>query len=254
MKTLRLVGMAIMMVMVGAAFNACSSDDDDEGGSSTGAMAVDMGLPSGTKWASMNVGASHPEDYGDYFQWGETTPCTDQSEDCDWNSNYAPGGTAFTGTSRMDCGTNKDPMFTEGILKYTSNDVVTYEGHWTGKITGNAKYDAATARWGKKWQTPTEDQFAELQAHCTWIWTTINGINGFQVRSNKNGNSIFLPAAGRRERNRLIVSGKEGVYWASDLDNTKSDGANRIIFHEDGPDAWHVSLRYKGLPVRPVTK
>lgn len=131
--------------------------------------AVDLGLS--VKWACCNVGANSPEEYGDYFAWGETTPKS----------------------------------------TYTFENSKTYKKN-IGDISGNAAYDAATANWGGSWRMPTYDECQELVDKCTWQWTTQNGVKGCKVTSNKNGNSIFLPATGLRA-GELLYEASDGEYW-----------------------------------------
>ena len=150
------------------------------GSSSTGDEAVDLGLPSGLKWRSMNVGASKPEDYGNMYAWGETSPKTSYT-----SSNY----------------------------KYGSNDIYGDGVGKTGKKVLIAEDDAATANLGDGWRTPKISEWKELLNNCTWTWTTRNGVNGMEVKGS-NGNSIFLPAAGYFGSS-LTNRGTMGSYWSS---------------------------------------
>ena len=134
-----------------------------------GYQYVDLGLS--VKWATCNVGASNPEEYGKYFAWGETT-----------SKSYYNGST----------------------YTYTDNPT-----------TLPMSVDAARANWGGKWRMPTIDEFEELRNNCTWKWTTQNGVNGYKVTSNSNGNYIFLPAAGYRDLGSLYGAGDYGYYWSS---------------------------------------
>ena len=168
---------------------------------------VDLGLPSGLKWATCNVGASCPEEYGDYFAWGETST----------KSNYD-----YDNCASM----------------YKS---------W-GDIGGNSSRDAATANWGGSWRMPTKAEFEELKDNCTWTWTTQNGKNGYKV-TGKNGQSIFLPAAGSRDGDTLCRDGEGGYYWSSTP--ADSDYACDLYFLEGG-QAMNWCLFYYGLSVRPV--
>jgi hypothetical protein len=141
---------------------------------------VDLGLPSGTLWASCNIGATTPEGYGDYFAWGETKT----KDYYDW-SNY----------KWWD---NTKSKFT----KYTTNDKLGSTDP-DNKTVLDVDDDAAAANWGGHWRMPTEKEQRELFNNCTWVWTTlkeVNGqkeVNGYQVIA-PNGNSIFLPAAGSK--------------------------------------------------------
>ncbi len=137
---------------------------------------VDLGLPSGLKWATYNVGARSPEDYGDYYAWGETKT----------KSQYYGGN---------GCATDK--------YRYDMKD-----------ISGNTKFDVARLKWGSTWRMPTKAEFEELNSECTWTWTTKNGVNGYEV-TGPNDNSIFLPAAGYCYDVRIFDKGSRGHYWSS---------------------------------------
>ena len=181
---------------------------------------VDLGLPSGTLWATCNVGANSPEEYGDCFAWGETAPKTNYT----WDTYKftTDGGTTFT--------------------KYTETD---------GKITLDPEDDAAAVKWGGKWRMPTDAGWEELMNNCTWTWTTLNGVNGYEVTSKTNGNSIFLPAAGRRNNDNLDNAGNDGRYWSSSLYLFYPSRACYVYFSSDtvGRYYWY---RDNGLSVRPV--
>ena len=165
---------------------------------------VDLGLPSGTKWATCNVGADSPEDYGDYFAWGETEPKSSYNE-----SNYT----------------------------YSNND-------------------AANANWGGDWRMPTKTEQEELlnSYYTTSIWTTQNKVKGYKITSNKNGNTIFLPAAGRRSNTDLTHVGSYGYYWSSTLYPYGSlRFAYGLYFLSSGQGNGNEGYsRYQGNSVRPV--
>jgi hypothetical protein len=129
---------------------------------------VDLGLS--VKWATCNVGATKPEEYGDYFAWGETTP----KDAYDWSTYKWCNGGPSTQT------------------KYCTNSSY---GTVDNKTTLDLSDDAACANWGGSWRMPTRAEQDELRNNCTWTWTTQNGVNGYKV-TGTNGNSIFLPAAG----------------------------------------------------------
>ncbi|MBR5848530.1 MAG: TIR domain-containing protein [Bacteroidaceae bacterium] len=130
---------------------------------------VDLGLS--VKWATCNIGATAPEEYGDYFAWGETTT---KSE-------------------------------------YTKENSKTYRKVFSD-IAGNPEYDAARANWGSSWRLPTPGECLELEYNCTWLWTIKGGNKGYKVTSKKNGNSIFLPAAGMYEDFSCKGAGEYGCY------------------------------------------
>ena len=208
---------------------------------------VDLGLSSGLFWATCNVGADSPEDYGDYFAWGETEP----KDYYDWDSyKWMTDGMSDW----------------EGVNKYTIADNQT-SGVWydsNGKFIGDNKTilelydDAANANWGGDWRMPTKAEQDELRTECTWTWTIKNGVNGYKVTSKTNGNSIFLPAAGRRHDSVLNGAGSYGGYWSSSLNTNGSSDAYYLYFDSDYVD-WYDYYRYdygrdRGLSVRPVMR
>lgn len=199
--------------------------------------AVDLALPSGTKWANMNLGACTPEEWGDYFQWGETTPCTNQREHLSKPINYTPG---YVPVRRDDFGTEKDPMYHDGYMGES--------GWWCCNISGKTKYDAATANWGQQWRMPTKAQMEELVNECEWIMCSLNGVNGARVVG-RNGNSIFLPAAGERSEDDLYFEGRYGHYWSGEC--LKYD-AYCINFLVDRGQSRDRESRRTGFSVRPV--
>ncbi len=119
-----------------------------------------------------------------------------------------------------------------------------------GDIGGDSRYDAATVNWGRGWRLPTWKEFGELKDNCTWTWTTRNGVNGYEVKSKKNGNSIFLPAAGYCYGGTPYYQGSRSEYWSS---TPYSSYAYSLLFDSSGPIiSW--SPRYYGLSVRPVSE
>ncbi len=196
-----------------------------------GAEAVDLGLPSGLKWANMNVGATSPEDYGDYFAWGETTP---QSSNRYYWDSY------------KWCKGNYDTL-----TKYCNNSDYGYNGFTDGKTVLDMDDDAARANWGGEWRMPTRSEFEELLNNTTNEWTTQNGVNGCQFTSKTNGNSIFLPAAGTRGGGELYYVGSNGFYWSSTPDY--EDDAYVLRFSSDGA-YWSDDYLGRGFgqSVRPV--
>ena len=185
---------------------------------------VDLGLS--VKWATCNVGASKPEDYGDYFAWGETTAKTTYS----WSTYKYCNGSYNT------------------LTKY--NNSSSY-GSVDNKTVLDKEDDAAAVNWGGAWRMPTKAEQDELREQCTWTWTTQNGVNGYKVTSKSNGNSIFLPAAGDRSNSDLDYAGSYGYYWSSSLYTGHPDYAYDLRFYSDNVD-WSDSSRYYGQSVRPV--
>ena len=189
-----------------------------------GHECVDLSLPSGTLWATCNVGATTPEGYGDYFAWGETST----KETYNWDNYFDTndGGSTFA--------------------KYNN------EG---GKTVLDPEDDAAHVNWGGSWRMPTQAEWQELIDNCTWTWTTQNGIHGYKVTSKKAGytdKSIFLPAAGDRRDSDLNDVGSVGDYWSSSLlEDYYLDYAWDLIFASDSRILYNLN-RYYGLSVRPV--
>ena len=206
-------------------FAGCKKDDMFEKGDMgvvNGHAWVDLGLPSGTKWATCNVGATTPEEYGDYFAWGETTT----------KSNY----------SDSNC-----PTYGLSISQLRS------QGYIDGDGNLSPSYDAATANWGGSWRMPTYDELNELRTNCTWTWITQNGVKGHSVQG-PSGASIFIPAAGCRGWSSLYDAGSYGYYWGSTPIQRYFDDCHyacRLNFFSDD-HYMSADYRYYGLSVRPV--
>ena len=181
---------------------------------------VDLGLPSGLMWATCNVGASSPEEYGDCFAWGETTTKS-----------------SYYGSNSTTYGLSTSTLQSRGIIDSDGN------------LT--AAYDAATANWGGSWRMPTIGEMRELFDNCTCTWSTQNGVDGREFIG-PNGNSIFLPAAGCRYATDLVNAGSSGYYWSV----TPYSGSYRayyLYFYSDGCD-WGYFDRDYGQAVRPVSE
>ena len=188
---------------------------------------VDLGLS--VKWATCNVGATTPEGYGNYYAWGETKP----------KSTY------YWSTYKYCNGTYRS------MTKYCTDS---YYGTVDNKTTLELTDDAARVNWGGSWRMPTKAEQDELRDtnNCTWTWTTQNGVRGYKVTSNKNGNSIFLPAAGYRNNSDLGNAGSKGEYWSSSLNTGSSFLAHYLLFYSSD-EVWVIYCsRYYGYPVRPV--
>ena len=189
---------------------------------------VDLGLPSGLLWATCNVGADSPEDYGDYFAWGETTP----KDTYDWSTYQYGDGSSST------------------LTKYCNNSGYGYEGFTDDLTTLLPEDDAATANWGPDWRMPTKAEWQELLDNTTVTWTTQNGVSG-RLFTAANGNSLFLPAAGYRDDSSLNDAGSYGDYWSSSLYTGYSLFAWRLYFYS-GDTYVDGNNRFYGFSVRPV--
>ena len=193
---------------------------------------VDLGLPSGTLWATCNIGAENPEDYGDYFAWGETT-------------GYNNGKTTFSWSTYTLCNGNK----------YTITKYCTRSSYGTidNKTELAPEDDAAYVNWGSEWRMPTHAQLEELlnSSNTTITWTTLNGVKGRKI-SKKTDPSvyIFLPAAGYRYTS-LDGAGSSGNYWSRSLGAITNSCAYYLGFFSDDIDCDYFS-RFYGYSVRPV--
>ena len=187
---------------------------------------VDLGLPSGLLWATRNVGATSPEDYGDYYAWGETTP----KSVYDWPTYIYCNG------------------YFNQLTKYCSNSDYGYNGFTDNLTILQPGDDAATANYGGR--TPTKEEWEELINNTTVTWTTQNGVNG-RLFTGTNGNSLFLPAAGFRWESSLNDAGSYGYYWSSSLGTDLPISAWLFYFHSGGQYVYY-SNRFDGHSVRAV--
>ena len=188
-------------------------------------VAVDLGLS--VKWANCNVGANSPEEYGDYFAWGET----EEKSDYSWETYKWCNGSDDTQT------------------KYCTNS---YYGNFDNKTVLDPEDDAATVNWGGSWRMPTRAEQDELRTECDWEWTTLNGVNGYEI-TGPNGNSIFLPATGRRYGTDILHRGSNGSYWSASLYARYSGSAYYLFFNDRSNYQAYLHRGY-GFSVRPVTE
>ncbi len=189
---------------------------------------VDLQLPSGVLWAETNIGADAPTDYGDFFAWGEIQPKTDCSQE---TYRY---GTDF-----------------ERMTKYNASDC---------KMVLDADDDAAATNWGDGCRMPTRKEFEELSdtANCVWKWTKIavagnDSVSGYEVKSVRNGNTLFLPAAGARNGKETVMRGANAVYWTSTRDAAQPGNATCLSFYFANYRCYE-NVRYIGSSVRPVAE
>lgn len=226
------VSIFLFFVAMIASSNACY------GNNSGPKKYVDLGLPSGTLWATCNIGANSPEEYGDYFAWGEIVPKRNANGDYSeysWNTyayDYSP--TTYWSTEN-----NK-------MTKYCTNSDY---GSVDNKIKLEFSDDAATANWGSNWRMPTEEEVKELLTECTLTKTTLKGVSGYEIKG-PNGNSIFLPGAGYRIKTYL--ENGWSCFWSSSLDKEYSKKAYYCMLFEDGTYSLKSTDRYLGKTVRPI--
>ena len=203
--------------------NIILNPDSDDDTPTTDSRAIDLGLS--VKWASCNVGATAPEEYGGYYAWGET----EEKSDYSWDTyKYYYG--RFS-----------------SMTKYCTS--VAY-GTVDNKTTLEPTDDVATVKWGGSWRMPTLDEITELKNKCTWTWTTLNGINGYRV-TGPNGNSIFLPAAGSHFDGTVVIyQGYYGYYWSSSLGS--NDHYAYYLYFFSSSYGWTDHHRCYSHTVRPV--
>ena len=183
---------------------------------------IDLGLPSGTKWACCNVDddpSKHsPTNYGSYYAWGETAG----KNNYDW-------------ITYIHCDGSKNTC------------------HYLGSDIAGTDYDVTHVKWGGSWVMPSKNQIDELINNCTYEWTTVNGVIGGKFTSKTNGASIFLPAAGDRWVGYLYRDGSYGYYWSSMQHPSSSYGAYQLGFYS-GLAYRYYEFRYGGHTVRPVSR
>ncbi|MCQ2069423.1 MAG: DUF1566 domain-containing protein [Bacteroidaceae bacterium] len=212
-------------------YNSTSTGGDDNNNNNSPYEYVDLGLS--VKWATYNVGATKPEEYGDYFAWGETETKSSYS----WRSyKFRTSGDSYSN------------------VKFNKYNTSSSYGTVDNKTTLDAADDVAHIKWGGSWRMPTTFEQDELRDYCTWTWTTLNGVNGYRVTSNMSGytdRSIFLPAAGYRYDTYFDYAGSCGYYWSSSLYTDYPYSAWSVDFGSSGVNAY-ISSRYLGFSVRPV--
>lgn len=182
---------------------------------------VDLGLPSGTLWATCNIGANSPEDFGDYFAWGETKT----KYYYDWETYFDSENGSI----------NK-------FRKYNKESNLS---------TLELDDDAAYVNWGKNWRIPSSAQYSELRNKCIWTWIKKNNVNGYEVKSKFNGESIFLPAAGMKSGSTTMFG--SGDYWLNGIYySTNSNTAQCVSFYSSDISNNTSTARCQGFTIRPV--
>ena len=190
---------------------------------------VDLGLPSGLLWATCNVGAESPEDYGDYFAWGETQP----KDTYDWSTYQYCNGSNNT------------------LTKYCNDSEYGYNGFTDNLPTLLPEDDAATANWGSDWRMPTSEEWEELLNNTIRTRTTQNGVNGWLFTAS-NGNSLFLPAAGQLSGSSSYFVGSCSFYWSSSLFSIPDSAWHLYSYSGSGIGVSGGGFRGDGQSVRAV--
>ena len=198
---------------------------------------VDLGLS--VKWATCNLGASKPTEYGGYYQWAGTKDVSDTGIYLDWsNCPYHTGSDNQSGWTKYNTESSYGTVDNKTVLE--SMD------------------DVASVVLGGKLRIPTDEEWMELRNtdNCSWTWTTIDGVNGYKVQSKKSGYTdkwIFLPAAGCRDDGYLSDVGSVGYYWSSSLDTDNTNRASFMTFYSSYVYG-SSSYRYNGHSIRPVSE
>ena len=239
-KIIKLLGSAVVIILgvifITRTIHKDSFDNKEDSfttvtGSIDGHDYVDLGLS--VKWSTHNIGAVEPEDYGDYFAWGET----ESKSSYTWlNYRFRTSGNSYS-----------DVMFS----KYNTSSSY---GNVDNKTKLEEPDDVAHVKWGGNWRMPTKDEYTELLNNCTWTWTTQNGIKGYKVTSNMYGytdRTIFLPAAGYCNDSGLHSVGSYSNCWSSSLHLDLPLDAWFLSFSKDNHHLHH-NYRYFGITVRPV--
>lgn len=185
---------------------------------------IDLGLPSGLKWATMNVGANNPEEYGDYIAWGEVS-----------------AKEKYTEENSLTYGKDTETLASEGIIN--PNGIL------------NPPYDAATQNWGDDWRMPTKEDWEELRDHCVWSHITLKGVNGYKVASKRNGNNcwIFLPFPGFYSNYNVLSEDYVGFYWSSSVYNNDNASYLYIQYLDNSIIIGSYKDLSDGLSIRPVS-
>lgn len=262
--------------------NGNSSGKSQSAGIENGHAYVDLGLS--VRWATCNVGAKTPEEYGDRFAWAETSV----KSNYDWTSLKYCHSDINLSLSKyiaepmkkvalqdgyrlrsldspeipLSTSTSVFPFslvatgapITDSLLYF--EDIVAYAVaanafQADGKTVLEASDDAASVNWGGSWHMPTRDEWLELFEKCTWNWTAVNGVSGHVVTSKTNGNSIFLPATGLHYGQELQYDGTQGYYWCSSLEPENPWQACSVFSNRSAANMGSCN-RNIGLSVRPV--
>lgn len=217
---------------------------------------VDLGLPSGVKWATFNIGATRPEEYGDYYAWGEKEyhygSGSGQSDSPVWKDGYWDYDCGRWISYESGYSLNTYRWYRDGyFVKYCTHPNYGENGFTDGKAILDPEDDVASVKLGGDWRTPSWAEMRELMEKCTWEWTTQGGVNGQKV-TGPNGNSIFLPAAGDRFNKELELFNEEGFYWTASLYPSTPNYAVALNFDAAGVCWVGRYRRSNGCCIRPV--
>ena len=228
---------------------------------------VDLGLPSGLKWAKCNLGATEETGYGAYFSWGDTngyakptdkggtSTARDITDKFLWNDvevNYTvkQGGASGSGFTWSTAPFNNGSSSYDATYFASVKDTVCPNGVLA------AEYDAATVNMGGDWRMPTMAEYEELTANTTSTWKTVNGVAGRKFTSKAEGNTnyIFIPAAGYCNNGSFGYVGSSGYVWTSSLSSDNLSSAWDLYFYSGNVSMYSYYYRYDGFSVRAVSK
>lgn len=243
MKKLLVLTAAVCMLLP----LSCKKDNSNkktESNKYNGHEFVDLGLPSGLKWATCNLGAATPEEFGDYYAWGETEPYYNgdsRAKEADWKSGKE-AGYMWNSYKWSD---NSGVEFSKYVSNSDNDNIVLEESD-----------DAARAALGSHWRIPTLADWQELKDKCTWAWITLSEVEGYEVTSKTTGVSIFLPASCHRYGKQIYDYGDyagSGMYWTSNLVPNRTDYAYSWRM-EDGQNGLGTTFRFYGYTIRAVAE
>lgn len=197
-------------------------------------------------WAKCNLGATKPEEYGDYYAWGEVSSYCISQDPLVWKEGkeggYCPQSYSWA-NGYLEC-----------LTKYCFSYTPTYwngDGEPDNKSTLEPEDDAVCVSKGGDWRMPTLGELSAVRGCCDWTWTNLNGVAGYLGKCRRNENTIFLPAAGSMVGTKLKNAGTVGTYWSSSLFDYNPHMAGIITF-DSNRDAYGGTFRDVGLPIRPV--
>ena len=222
----------LILITTSLLLSQCYKSQLKPSGTYSGHDYVDLGLS--VKWATCNIGATKPNEYGNYFAWGETKT----------KKNYSWENYKYCNISDTS------------ILKYCNDSIYATDNLADSITILEPEDDIAVHCWGKKWRMPTKIELNELKEKCDWKWIKLDGVKGYLITSRIEGytnRSIFLPASGFKWENSLEEIGSYGVYWSSSLDTELSFFAHYIYFQPKEVNLGDYEFaRDFGLTVRPV--
>ena len=206
------------------------------------------------KWASCNVGATKPEEYGDYYAWGDTALYYKAGFAQEMQQTHWKEEGYFWSTYKWCNGSD------DKLTKYCSVNNYGNNGFTDSKTTLDPEDDAAYYKWGGQWRMPTKGEMDDLINMCTWKWypednTEFNGVAGYKVTSNVDGfedKFIFLPAAGYRFEKNITNLGTNGYYWSRSLITDNPNKAYGIGFISGSQSVNKTYSRCYGRTIRPV--